>query len=69
MSKSTVVANIDDTDPRIKYSGSWAPSSNVVDALGFSGIAMNRSLHEGTSAGSTMTFEFDGLCHFRSVNK
>ncbi|KAF9063864.1 hypothetical protein BDP27DRAFT_1451032 [Rhodocollybia butyracea] len=68
---STVWFVVDDTDPRLSYSGSWSFVSNTgtsgnpvdndedIDEMSMTGPAFNRTLHHTTGNG-TISFRFNG---------
>ncbi|KAE9399888.1 hypothetical protein BT96DRAFT_675606 [Gymnopus androsaceus JB14] len=64
---STVWFMVDDTDPRIDYSGSWYFNTTVADALGrndydllsVTGPAFNSTVHT-TTGNASLAFRFNG---------
>ncbi|KAF7986367.1 hypothetical protein HWV62_35384 [Athelia sp. TMB] len=48
-------SKVDDTDPRLQYSGSWSPFSNLAPAP-----AYNNTLHGTAKPGAQMVLEFAG---------
>ncbi|KIK62832.1 hypothetical protein GYMLUDRAFT_242468 [Collybiopsis luxurians FD-317 M1] len=59
---STVWFMVDDTDPRLNYSGSWSfvnASGRIVDNINESGPVFNNTLHS-TTANGTVSFRFSG---------
>ncbi|KAF7967232.1 hypothetical protein HWV62_35077 [Athelia sp. TMB] len=50
-------SKVDDTDPRLQYSGSWSPFSNLAPAP-----AYNNTLHGTAKPGAQMVLEFAGTC-------
>jgi len=61
MTEPTRWVVVDDRDSRITYSGSWTtPNGNSFNNRGNFGAVYRNTLHESSTAGSTMSFTFTG---------
>jgi hypothetical protein len=63
LNMTTVSIMVDDTDPRIEYSGSWTRSSGNIhqrNNQSRTGAVYNNTLHSSTKNGTSFSFQFNG---------
>ncbi|KAH8829257.1 hypothetical protein DL96DRAFT_1597337 [Flagelloscypha sp. PMI_526] len=61
MAKQGSYALLDDTHPRLQYSGQWAFSVGETDTIGKStGLAYQRTLHKASTSGASVQVTFEG---------
>ena len=60
MSSSSRLILVDDTDPNIRYNGSWAIAQNTQLSTGTNGPPYSGTLH-GISSNGSLSYPFNGM--------
>lgn len=67
MSATTRHVVVDDTDPRVQYSGSWFLDQGSQDGFGIYGPEYNHTLHGTNANNAGIAFSFNGMFNLYSL--